>query len=114
MRTFGALGAQATLSMQEGDFAQAIDLLRRVIALDPTNAGHHLRLSEALVGAKRLEEAETTLRTAISLGGGPEAHRRLFEVLIALGRSEDSARERQLYRDQRLQELLARSRSGPQ
>ena len=109
-RTFGALGSQATLSMQQGEYAQAIDLLRRVIALDPDNAGHHLRLSEALVGAKRLEEAETTLRTAISLGGGPEAHRRLFEVLAARGRTEQSATERQVYRDQRLQEL--RSRPG--
>ncbi len=112
MRTFGALGSQAMLNLQQGDYAQAIDLLRRVIELDPKNAGHHLRLSDALVRARRLEDAETTLRTAISLGGGPEAHRRLFEVLAALGRTDQSAQERQLYRDQRLQEIRSRPSAG--
>ena len=110
-RTFGMLGSQATLSMQMGEYEQAIELWRRVIELDPGNAGHHLRLSEALVAAKKMEEAETRLRTALSLGGGAEAHRRLVEVLDALGRTEQSAAERQVYRDQRLQEL--RSRAGP-
>ena len=57
---------------------------------------------------ERLAEAEASLRTAIMLGGGPEPHRRLAEVLAALGRSEESARERQLYRDQRLQDLRTR------
>jgi len=110
LRTFGMLGSQATLSMQKGEYARAIELWRQVIELDPRNAGHNLRLSDALVGARRLEEAVTTLRTAISLGGGPEAHRRLAEVLAALGRNDESARERQLYRDQRLQEMQARAR----
>ncbi len=109
LRTFGMLGSQATLSMQSGEFEQAIDLWRRVVELDPGNAGHLLRLSEALAGAKRLQEAEDSLRKAISLGGGAEAHRRLAEVLAALGRAAESASERLLYRDQRLQELRARS-----
>ena len=109
LRTFGMLGAQATLSMQRGAFGEAIELWHRVIELDPANAGHHLRLSEALVGAHRLQDAETTLRTAIKLGGGPEAHRRLMDVLAALGRTDESAQERQLHREQRLQEMRARS-----
>jgi tetratricopeptide (TPR) repeat protein len=112
LRTFGMLGAQATLSMQRGEFEQAIDLWHRVIELDPGNAGHQLRLSEALVGARRLADAEATLRMAITLGGGAEAHRRLIDVLAALGRADESARERQLYREQRLQELRARSGAG--
>jgi len=112
LRTFGMLGAQATLSTQRGEFEQAIDLWHRVIELDPGNAGHHLRLSEALVAARRFADAETSLRTAIKLGGGAEAHRRLIDVLAALGRTDESARERQLYREQRLQELRGRS-GGP-
>ena len=112
LRTFGMLGAQATLSMQRGEFEQAIDLWHRVIELDPGNVGHQLRLSEALVGARRLTDAEATLRMAITLGGGAEAHRRLIDVLAALGRADESARERQLYREQRLQELRARSGAG--
>jgi tetratricopeptide (TPR) repeat protein len=110
MRTFGMLGSQAALSMQMGDYERAIDLWREVIALDAGNAGHHLRLSEALVAARRFDEAEATLRTAIALRGGAEAHRRLVEVLAALGRSEQSAAEREVYREQRLEEL--RSRGG--
>ena len=105
-RTFGMLASQATLSMGRGEFERAIELWREVIGLDPTNAGHQLRLADAFVRAKRLEEAEASLRAAITKGGGPEAHRRLAEVLTALGRTEDSARERQFYRDQRTQDLL--------
>lgn len=106
MRTFGMLASQATLSLGRGEYERAIELWREVIELDPGNAGHHLRLADALVRARRLEEADASLRAAIAKGGGPEAHRRLAEVLTALGRTEDSARERQLYRDQRLQDLL--------
>ena len=106
LRTFGMLGSQATLRMGRGEDEGAIELWRDVIKLDPSNAGHYLRLADALVRAKRMGEAEASLRTAIARGGGPEAHRRLAEVLTALGRSEESARERQLYRDQRLQDLL--------
>ena len=109
-RTFGMLGSQATLSMQMGQYDRAVELWRQVIELDARNAGHQLRLSEALVAARRLDEAEAALRTAISLGGGAEAHRRLADVLAALGRAEQSAAERQVYREQRLQEL--RSRAG--
>ena len=112
LRTFGMLGSQATLSVGRGEYERAIELWREVIGLDPSNAGHHLRLADALVRAKRLEEAEASLRAAITKGGGPEAHRRLAEVLAALGRREDSARERQLYRDQRLQDLRARPGAG--
>jgi Flp pilus assembly protein TadD len=108
LRTFGMLSAQATLSMQSRNYEQAVDLWNRVIELDPTNAGHRLRLSEALVGAKRLSEAEASLRTAIKLGGGAEGHRRLIAVLSALGRTDESAQERELYRRQRLQELGGR------
>ena len=111
-RTFGMLASQATLSMGRGEFELAIALWRQVIELDRSNAGHHIRLADALVRAKRLAEAEASLRTAIMLGGGPEPHRRLAEVLAALGRSEESARERQIYRDQRLQDLRARPGAG--
>jgi tetratricopeptide (TPR) repeat protein len=109
LRTFGMLGAQATLSMQRGEAEQAIALWRQVIELDRSNAGHQIHLSEALLAAGRPDDAAAALRTAISLGGGPEAHRRLAEVLAALGRSEESAIERQQYRDLQLQELRGRS-----
>ena len=109
LRTFGMLSAQATLRMQQGEHDGAIELWHQVIELDGANAGHYLRLAEALVGAKRLEEAETSLRTAISLNGGAEAHRRLADVLAARGRTEESAAERQTYRDLRLQELRTSS-----
>ena len=68
LRTFGMRGSQATLSVQQGDYERAIALRQQVIELDPGNAGHYLRLADTLVRAKRLGDAETQLRTAISLG----------------------------------------------
>jgi tetratricopeptide (TPR) repeat protein len=114
LRTFGSLGAEATLSMQRGDYADAIALWRQAIEVDPTNAGLRIHLAEALVAARRPEDAATALRTAVSLGGGAEAHRRLAQVLASLGQTEQSTREWQQYRELRLQELRSRSRSGPQ
>ena len=64
-----------------------------------------LRLADALIKAGRLEEAAGVLQAAIPSNAGPETHRRLAEVYAALGRPEDSARERQAYTQQRLEEL---------
>src|SRR5213083_977266 len=49
---------------------------------------------EVLVAAQRLDEAAKTYQTAISLGAGADARRRLAEVHDALGRNAESVRER--------------------
>ena len=61
------------------------------------------------MGAGRLEEAAKAYDKAISLGAGVDVRRRLSEVYAALGRMDESARERASYVQQRLQELRQRA-----
>ena len=70
-------------------------------------------LADALVAAQRLDEAAKTYQTAISLGAGADARRRLAEVHDALGRNAESVRERASYVQQRLEELRQRAADGP-
>jgi hypothetical protein len=64
-----------------------------------------VRLAEAYTAAKRFEDAASQLQMAISAKGGADAHRRLADVYAAMGRSDDSARERAAYTEARLREL---------
>ena len=64
-----------------------------------------LQVADALIKAGKLEEASAVLRAAIPSNPRPEVRRRLAEVYAALGRTEESARERQTYTEQRLAEL---------
>ena len=67
--------------------------------------GEHDRAIEA---AKRMDEAAAQLVMAIGANGGAEAHRRLALVYAAMGRVDESARERRLYTEARLRELRER------
>jgi hypothetical protein len=62
-------------------------------------------VADVLIKAGRLEEAAAVLQAAIPLNARPELHRRLAELYAALGRTEESARERRTYMEQRLEEL---------
>ena len=57
----------------------------------------------------RGKQAAAELRGAIALNAGADIHRRLAGVLAALGRNEESARERGIYVEQRLQQLRQQS-----
>jgi tetratricopeptide (TPR) repeat protein len=104
-RTAGTLAAEAELNMRAQQYDRAVALWQQVVDLDSQNAGSYLRLADALAQAKRLAPAANQLEKAISLNAGPEAHRRLAEVYAALGRRDESARERQRYTEYRVQEL---------
>jgi predicted TPR repeat methyltransferase len=104
---------QAEVRSGERDYAGAIDLWDQIIQLRPGSASSHLRLAEALVAAKRLDEAAKTYQTAISLGAGADARRRLAAVDDALGRSAERDRERASYVRQRMEELRQRAADGP-
>ena len=103
------LTVQADVRKDARDFAGAIDLWDQIIQLRPGSASSHLRLGDACVAAGRLEEAAKAYQTAISLGAGVDVRRRLAEVYTALGRADDSARERASYVQQRLDELRQRA-----
>jgi tetratricopeptide (TPR) repeat protein len=98
------LTVQAEIHVSRGEYDAAIDAWKQAIAIRRDSVGH-FRMSDALIKARRLEEAAAVLQAAIQVNPRPEAHRRLAEVYAALGRAEESARERQTYTEQRLEEL---------
>jgi tetratricopeptide (TPR) repeat protein len=113
LRTIAILTLQAEVSMTAHDYAGAIDLWDQIIQLRPRNASSHLRMADALVATRRLDDAGKAYESAISMGAGADARRRLAEVHEALGRSSDSGRERAAYVQQRLEELRQRAADGP-
>ena len=108
-RTAGMLTLQAEISMSQQRYENAIELWRQAAQLETQNVATRLRLAAALVAAQRLEEAATELRAAISLQAGPDARLKLADVYAALGRIDDSARERRIYSEERLRELRERA-----
>ena len=62
-----ALYNLALLRAEAGDTTEAVDLYRKVIFLEPTNAEGHLNLGLLLLDAGALDEAEQQLQQAIAL-----------------------------------------------
>jgi tetratricopeptide (TPR) repeat protein len=108
-RTVAILALQAEVRMSERDYPAAIDLWHQVIALQ-RSVSRFLRLGDALVAVKRFDEAAEAYQTAISLDdASAETHRRLAAVYDALGRPEESARERGSYVSWQLEDLRRRA-----
>lgn len=103
-RTAAMLAVQAEIHASRGEYDAAIDTWKQAIAIRRDSVGH-LQMADALISAGRLEEAAAVLQAAMPLNSRPETHRRLAGVYAALGRTEESARERQTYVEQRLEEL---------
>jgi tetratricopeptide (TPR) repeat protein len=104
-RTAGMLSLQAELAMTQRDYARAIDTWEQAAEMEPRNITIRLGLADALIATKRLTEAIPALQAATSLDAGADVHRRLADVYAALGRPDDSTRERLAYTEQRLTEL---------
>jgi predicted Zn-dependent protease len=98
------LTVQAEVRMSSGEFDAALDLWKQAATIRRDSVGA-LQVADALIKTRRLEEAAAVLQAAISSNARPETHRRLAEVYAALGRAEESARERQAYTRLRLEEL---------
>ena len=108
-RAAAILTLQAEVRMTERDYAGAIELWQQIVTMRGGSASTHGRLADALVAAKRLDEAAAAYQTAISLDDRAETHRRLAEVYEALGRPEDGAREHARYMAIQLEELRQRT-----
>jgi tetratricopeptide (TPR) repeat protein len=106
LRTVAMLTVQAELHMSKGEYEAAIDVFKEAIAVRRDRVSP-LRLADALVSAKRFEDAAGLLRNSASSNPRPEIYRRLADVYAALGRTEDSAAARRTYVEKRLQELAA-------
>ena len=110
LRIAGSQRLQAEVLITGGDFTGAIELLQQVIASDPASASAHLRLADALVATKRLDEAVKAYQAAIALDtASAETHRRLAEVFDALGRGDESAAARARYVSRQLEQLRRRA-----
>jgi tetratricopeptide (TPR) repeat protein len=103
-RTAAMLAVQAEIHASSGEYDAAIESWKQAITIRRDSVGH-LQVADALIKAGRLEEAAAVLQAAIPLNARPETRRRLADVYAALGRTEDSARERRAYTDQRLEAL---------
>jgi tetratricopeptide (TPR) repeat protein len=103
-RTAAMLAVQAEIHASRGEYGAAIDSYTQALTIRRDSVGT-LQVSDALIKADRLEEAAAVLQAAIPLNARPETRRRLADVYAALGRTEDSARERRAYTDQRLEAL---------
>jgi tetratricopeptide (TPR) repeat protein len=103
-RTAAMLTVQAEVEMSKGEFEAALGLWKQAATIRRDSVGA-LQVADALVKTKRLEEAAAVLQAALQSNPRPETHRRLAEIYAALGRTEDSARERQAHTRLRLEEL---------
>ena len=103
-RTAAMLTVQAEVHMSKGEFDAALALWKQAATIRRDSVGA-IQVADALIKTRRLEEAAAVLQAALSQNARPETHRRLAEVYAALGRAEESARERQAYTQQRLAEL---------
>jgi tetratricopeptide (TPR) repeat protein len=103
-RTAAMLSVQAAIHASKGEYEAAIESWKQAITIRRDSVGP-FQVTDALIKAGRFEEASAVLRAAIPSNPRPEVHRRLAEVYAALGRTEESARERQTYTQQRLDEL---------
>jgi len=103
-RTAAMLTVQAEVHMSKGEYESALDVWKQATTIRRDSVGA-LQVADALIKTRRLEEAAAVLQAAIQSNARPETHRRLAEVYAALGRPEESARERQAYTQKRLDEL---------
>jgi tetratricopeptide (TPR) repeat protein len=103
-RTSAMLSVQAAIHVSRGEYEAAIDIWKQAITIRRDSVGP-LQVADALTKAGRLEEASAVLQAAIRSNPRPEVQRRLAEVYAALGRTDESARERLAYTEQRLEEL---------
>ena len=105
-----AAKSDAALKSAAGQHLQAVEIRKKVIALEPNVAQNYLDLAEALAKAGRLEESlQYFVRTA-ELDGVAEVHLRLADVLARLGRPRESALARDTYERLRLEDFRRRAR----
>ena len=95
----------AAVSSANGDFAKAIELLRKIVRAEPDSSSVHLDLGIALLKAGRPAEAVEELTTAVTLHAHFDVHAYLAEAYAAMGRVEDSERSRDTYDRMRQDEL---------
>ncbi len=93
----GGLRREATVSSGAGDHRKAVALLRKALVLAPDEAVSYLNLGMALVLAEQPADAIEYLRTAAAMNAPIEVHRQLAGAYAALGQTDNSRRELDVY-----------------
>jgi tetratricopeptide (TPR) repeat protein len=105
-----AARSDAAMKSAAGQHRQAVDIWKKVIALEPDVAQNYLDLAEALVKAGALEESLQYFVKTADLDGVAEVHLRLADVLARLGRARESGLARETYERLRLEDFRRQSR----
>jgi tetratricopeptide (TPR) repeat protein len=88
---FAVINSEANLALAMGRFDEAIQLYKKALVLDPLRVGVRVNLGMALMYAKRVDEAVTTLNTAIEMNPQfPSSHYRLGLCYFLLGKVEQA------------------------
>ncbi|WP_345811278.1 tetratricopeptide repeat protein [Paraburkholderia sp. PREW-6R] len=87
-----ALHLLGVLRHQQGQHAEAADLVRRAVKLRPEDAALQLNLGNALRALGKIDDAIEQFRNALTIAPSfPMAHYNLGNAYAALGRHEDAA-----------------------
>ena len=90
-RQFEILFAEADRRRRRGEYAAAIEMAKRALALDPDHARAHAVLALALLGARRLHGASIEVGLALALDGNDAfCHYAAAAVRAAERRLEDA------------------------
>jgi len=77
------------IALQTGQYAEALEHLRRAAMLKPNDCAVNVNFAAALSAASHLSQAEHVLKHALTLDGrSPEAHYQMGACLLAMGRHE--------------------------
>jgi tetratricopeptide (TPR) repeat protein len=104
-----ALKSEAAMKSAAGQHRQAIDVWKKVLALEPETAQNYLDLADSLVRAGALQDSLQYFVKTAELNGVAEVHLRLAEVLARLGRARESGVARETYERLRLEDFRRRS-----
>lgn len=86
-----ALHLLGVLRHQQGRNAEAVELLRRAVALRPRFAGAHLNLGNAWKALRQFDEAQASYRAALAVQPDfAHAHFNLANTLVTLEHHEDA------------------------
>src|SRR5262249_8795810 len=94
-----AAGSLVRLCERRGDWACAVDVMRRLIAANPAAArdpAAWLALGDALAHAGQDGEAEAAVRKMVTLGDAPRGHFALAGLLARAGRFPEAVDEYRL------------------
>ncbi|XP_019154062.1 PREDICTED: TPR repeat-containing thioredoxin TTL1-like [Ipomoea nil] len=78
---------------KKGQYAEALNLYDKAIAISPRNAAYHCNRAAALIALKRVDEALRECEEAVRLDQGyVRAHHRLGSLFLSLGQVENARR----------------------